>query len=169
MKIRTVLIFPEFDNMSIIDGIRDKYDPLARLIRPHITLVFPFESGMDTETLKSRLQSALIGTEPFDIELRRISKHIDRWGNYLFLSVVKGKQQLAGMSRSLYLSLFGAENTQKYIPHITVGKLETEGLLDSAYSIAAHISDTFTAVADAVSVEIIGAHGESYIEMEYRL
>ena len=46
MSLRTIMIFPEFENMDIIDRIRDKYDPLARLVRPHITLVFPFENEM---------------------------------------------------------------------------------------------------------------------------
>ena len=38
MSLRTIMIFPEFENMDIIDRIRDKYDPLARLVRPHITI-----------------------------------------------------------------------------------------------------------------------------------
>lgn len=37
------MIFPDFENVEIIDNIRDKYDPLAKLIRPHITIVFPFD------------------------------------------------------------------------------------------------------------------------------
>ena len=52
MSLRTIMIFPEFENMDIIDRIRDKYDPLARLVRPHITLVFPFENEMSNETIE---------------------------------------------------------------------------------------------------------------------
>lgn len=44
VSIRTIMIFPEFEEMEIIDEIREKYDPLARLVRPHITIVFPFIS-----------------------------------------------------------------------------------------------------------------------------
>lgn len=39
--LRTIMIFPQFDNEEIIQGIRKKYDPLYHLIKPHITLVFP--------------------------------------------------------------------------------------------------------------------------------
>ena len=42
MSERTIMIFPKFSNMEIIDRIRRNYDPLADLVRPHITLVFPF-------------------------------------------------------------------------------------------------------------------------------
>ncbi len=46
MSLRTVMIFPEFENMYVIDPVRNRYDPLAKLVRPHITIVFPFESDM---------------------------------------------------------------------------------------------------------------------------
>lgn len=55
MSIRTIMIFPEFENMDIIDRIRDKYDSLARLVRPHITLVFPFENEMSNEAIEEIL------------------------------------------------------------------------------------------------------------------
>jgi hypothetical protein len=40
------MIFPQFKNIEIINEIRNRYDPLAKLVRPHITLVFPFENEM---------------------------------------------------------------------------------------------------------------------------
>ena len=43
---RTIMIFPKFSNQEIIDEIRKKYDPLYNLVKPHITLVFPFKSDM---------------------------------------------------------------------------------------------------------------------------
>lgn len=44
--LRTIMIFPQFKNIEIINEIRNRYDPLAKLVRPHITLVFPFENEM---------------------------------------------------------------------------------------------------------------------------
>ena len=44
------MIFPEFDNMDVIDNIREKYDPLAKLVRPHIT-IGKFENEEQLETL----------------------------------------------------------------------------------------------------------------------
>ncbi|WP_313343152.1 hypothetical protein [Sedimentibacter sp.] len=46
MSIRTIMIFPEFENIDVINDIRKKYDPLADLVLPHITLVFPFDSEL---------------------------------------------------------------------------------------------------------------------------
>ena len=39
---RDILIFPKFENIYLIQNIRNKFDPLANLIAPHITLAFPF-------------------------------------------------------------------------------------------------------------------------------
>lgn len=36
MNLRTIMIFPDFENIEEIDKIRNKYDPLAKLVRPHI-------------------------------------------------------------------------------------------------------------------------------------
>jgi len=57
-KKRCIMIFPQFNNINIIDGIREKYDPLSNNVRPHITLVFPFESNIS----KVDLQDSLIAS-----------------------------------------------------------------------------------------------------------
>lgn len=49
---RDILIFPKFKNMGIIDDIRNRYDRLAYLVAPHLTLAFPFQDSMsDTKTV----------------------------------------------------------------------------------------------------------------------
>ena len=88
------MIFPEFDNMDVIDNIRQKYDPLAKLVRPHITIVFPFKLQLENEELSKTLDVRLKKIEPFTIELQGVSKREDRFGNYLFLDVVKGEDTI---------------------------------------------------------------------------
>lgn len=51
------MIFPQFNNIEIINEIRHRYDPLANLLRPHITLVFPFESDMTNDEVEEKLTS----------------------------------------------------------------------------------------------------------------
>ena len=82
------MIFPQFENIEIINDIRDRFDPLADLVRPHITLVFPFESGMTNDEVTERLTSSLKDISPFELVLRGFSKTDD---NYLFLDTEKGK------------------------------------------------------------------------------
>jgi len=90
MGARTIMIFPEFDNIDVINDIRKKYDPLADLVLPHITLVFPFDSELTNEELKVHLIGSLGDIKPFKIELEGFSKQKNKYGNYLFLNVVQG-------------------------------------------------------------------------------
>ncbi len=45
IKKRCIMIFPKFENMKIINEIREIYDPVVNNVGPHITLIFPFENG----------------------------------------------------------------------------------------------------------------------------
>jgi len=82
--LRTIMIFPQFENIEIIDAIREKYDPLAKLVRPHITLVFPFDSEITNEELEKVLESCLDDIKSFPIALCGFSKEEDQFGRYLF-------------------------------------------------------------------------------------
>ena len=94
MKLRTIMIFPEFDNMEVIDKIREQYDPSANLVRPHITIVFPFDSDSSNEELKAVLENRLQSVKSFKLEMAGVRKHEDRFGNYLFLEVTQGEKEL---------------------------------------------------------------------------
>ena len=61
------MIFPKFDNIDIIDEIREKYDPLAKLVRPHITIVFPFEMEITNDELSIILENRLRDIKSFEI------------------------------------------------------------------------------------------------------
>ena len=165
MKERTIMIFPQFNNIDIIDEIRRKYDPLSNLVRPHITLVFPFKSEITTEALSDQIKKAVKDISPFEIELEGFSTQQDKFGNYLFLNVKRGVEHL----KKLNLNLYDRKPPFLYYPHMTVGKFENKEQLENAYNDVKDCTETFTTVVDTVSVEEIGEHGESIIEIEIGL
>ena len=165
MKERTIMIFPQFDNIEIIDEIRCKYDPLSNLVRPHITLVFPFKSDITAEALADQIKKAINGISPFEIELGGFSTQQDKFGNYLFLNVKRGEEYL----KKLNLNLYKGKPPFSYYPHMTVGKFENIEQLENAYNNVKACTEIFTTVVDTVSVEEIGKHGESTIEIEIGL
>jgi 2'-5' RNA ligase len=95
------MIFPYFKNMQLIDNIRKKYDPLAEHVRPHITLVFPFESNIERNKLKEHIETAVSGIKPFQIILGRITPSRS-FENYLFLNIVEGNDQIVELHNKLY-------------------------------------------------------------------
>ena len=171
MITRTIMIFPEFENIEVIDKIRSKYDPLADLVRPHITLVFPFESDMTDDEIRAILEKRLEDTGKFDLTLHGFSKQIDeKFGNTLFLDVIQGYDEIVKLHDILYANEFKQFNLgYPYIPHVTVGKTRTVEELGDAYEDASSCTEVFSTVVTKISVEMIGEHEESIIIIEKEL
>lgn len=170
MSTRTIMIFPEFENINIIQDIRKKYDPLADLILPHITLVFPFDSELTNEQLNLYLKECLKDIHPFKIGLEGFSKKEDIFGNYLFLNLVQGIEVIKDIHDMLYkdkLKQFDAG--YDYVPHMTVGKVSSTKLLEKAFEDVSNCNDKFSTVVKKISVEMIGKHEESIIIIEHTL
>ncbi|MGN0598947.1 MAG: 2'-5' RNA ligase family protein [Oscillospiraceae bacterium] len=170
MSTRTIMIFPNIDNMEVIDNIRERFDPLAKIVRPHITIVFPFDIEISNDELSHILDTRLDGIEPFEIELQGFSKCEDRFGNYLFLNVIKGAGYISDIHDVLYRNEFMfCDLGLQYIPHMTVGKLSNVEELNRAYEDIKDIKCRFMSVIDKISVEMIGENEESIIIAEKHL
>ncbi|TWH80390.1 2'-5' RNA ligase family protein [Sedimentibacter saalensis] len=170
MRFRTIMIFPEFENIDVINDIRKKYDPLADLVLPHITLVFPFDSELTNEELNLHLKECLSDIQPFKMELEGFSKQINNYGNYLLLNVVQGIDEIKNIHDRLYkgrLKQFDAG--YDYVPHMTVGNLSSIDLLNKAFDDVNKCNDIFSTVVKKISVEMIGDNEESIIIIEHEL
>ena len=132
------------------------------MVRPHITLVFPFKDEIETEKLAEWIEVSAKDISPFELELSGFSTEQSKFGNYLFLNVVKGREKL----NELNMLLYNNKPPFPYNPHMTVGKLPTVEQLEAAYSEISECDERFVTVVDTISVEIIGEHGESIIEIE---
>lgn len=164
---RAIVICPTFENMQIINNIRKKYDPLEKLISPHITLVFPFESELSKDELALRLQVELAEQHSFSIELSGISKHVDSFGNYLFLNLTQGYNETTNLYKRLYKSIFNEDkNLHMYVPHITIGKFDSLDMLEDAYGKVVGVTDTFRTVVDTISVNVIEKKEDSILKIE---
>ncbi len=170
MSLRTIMIFPEFENMEIIDSIRKRYDPLADLVRPHITIVFPFESRMSNKELSEILENRLKSVKSFEIKLQGISRQKDTFGNYLFLDVLQGQEEICGIHNMLYDNEFKEfVSGRHYVPHMTIGKLPAVEMLNEAYDEVKSIKESFITIVNKISVEMIGDNEESIIIIEKNL
>lgn len=170
MTTRTIMIFPEFHNMEVINFYRKKYDPLSGLVKPHITLVFPFQSDISNDALDRHLSNELMYIKPFEISLHGVSKHSDEFGNYLFLNVAKGEEPIRLIHERLYSHVLKEYNKgYPYSPHLTIGNASSSEELERAYSDASRCRETFNARINTISVEMIGKSGKSIIISEHQL
>jgi 2'-5' RNA ligase len=165
---RAVVIFPPFDSdqMGLIEQVRWAYDPLAALVPPHITLVFPFTSELSAAAMETHVAQVVGGCGPFAVRLQGVTGHM---GEYLFLNVEHGNDQLIALHDRLYTGPLAAHLAPAftYIPHLTVGRLASSDALRAALgeiAAARRLTNPFVAEAREVSVYSILPGGGGGIE-----
>ena len=158
---RDILIFPKFKNINKIQELRNKYDPLANLVAPHITIAFPFSDNISNEELIRKLTNILEDFKPFTIIFKGISLSKD---NYIFLNCIQGNQEIIQLHDKIYEQILPShfKKSIKYVPHITLGTANTIQELDS-------FDYEFKTVVDEISIELIGEHEESIIIKNIKL
>ena len=122
------------------------------------------------EQLVRNLENMGYTVEAEDVTLEGFSKQENMYGNYLFLNVVQGMDEIKNIHDDLYkdkLKQFDAGND--YVPHMTVGKVSSKELLEEAFNDVNKCKDKFSAVINMVSVEMIGEHEESIIIIKHEL
>ena len=161
---RDILIFPQFTNIEKIENIRKQYDELYKILPPHITLAFPFESSMSNDELKDRLMQVLKSVEPFEIVMSGVSLHKDEniKTNYIFLNVVSGVKEIKILHNEIYEKVLNQKKSFEYIPHITLGTTENE-------QIEFELNNKFKTIVTKVFVEEIGENEESNVLFEVDL
>ena len=158
---RDILIFPKFKNINKIQELRIKYDPLANLVAPHITIAFPFSDNISNEELIRKLTNLLENFKPFTIVFKGLSLSKD---NYIFLNCIQGKREIIQLHDKIYKNILPShfKDSIKYVPHITLGKsnnIKEFTLFDVE----------FKTIVDQISIELIGKNEESIILKNIRL
>jgi 2'-5' RNA ligase len=168
MPKKSIIIFPQFTNTAQIATIRNKYDPLAKLIAPHITLVFPFDSDYSSEEIKEHVQLSMKGINPFRLVMQEVTGTQD---GYLFLNVKQGNDEIIKIHDLLYKGILSHCLTRRltYQPHVTVGRIQDPVLFNEAIEGLAVFNDYFETEIREISVEVIGEKDESIIDSVVQL
>ncbi|MBZ9689317.1 2'-5' RNA ligase family protein [Clostridium estertheticum] len=170
---RCIMIFLRFDNGQIIDSVRERYDPLENHVKPHITLVFPFDSGIETSELKDHISTVLYKSSPFEVILNGITP-TNAFGKYLFLNIQKGGNEIIEMHKRLYTGILQDYYPEwlkgkVFLPHMTVGNFDNEEDFIVAINETRNIIDSFKTTVNEISVEIIDENEDSIIELNIPL
>ena len=168
------MIFPQFENIKIINDIRAKYDPLANHVKPHITLVFTFESYITSTELKKHIEGVIMEIKPFLLTMDKIIKIDNSLGMYLFLTLNEGIKEIKHLSSNLYTGILESYkpqwlNNETFFPHMTIGSFSSIDNLNKAYIDVSNIEETLTTIVNKVSVEIIDEIEDSIIDFEIEL
>jgi 2'-5' RNA ligase len=165
---RVVVIFPPARDLEPIAPLRRRFDPLAALVPPHITLVFPFESELSTPQVRAHVEQAIGGIGSFPLRLGGITGSEAR---YLLLNVKRGNDAIIELHDRLYTGPLGDHLSLKhtYVPHLTVGRLPTAQAFEAALAAATAMDVGIETVASAVSVYRVEADSTRPLELEVPL
>ena len=160
---RAIHLFPAFAGMDKLQALREKFDPLAALIPPHLTLVFPFESPMSREELREHVRVALQGMKPFLLRMQGVT---GADGGYLFLNVKRGNDEIVELHDRLYAGALRPflRRDVTYVPHLTLGRLPDAEAFLQALEETERLEDVFETTVTEVVIEAIGRNEESVLE-----
>lgn len=139
--------YPDVDATGI-NRLREKYDPQAGWIGPHVTLMFPVTELIGEGNLVNHLASVLSGWRPFPIRLRGLQKSRD---DYLFLTVREGGQNIAALHDDIYTGILAGYRNEnmEFIPHLTLGAFsEDAGAYAQALEEARRLGLDYRCVVD---------------------
>lgn len=166
---RAIVLYPNFTNISIINGIRDLYDPLSSYIAPHITIVFPFDSDITINELKLHLDDVMKGLKKFPVVLKDFTG--DFRDGYLYLNVKIGNDNIIELHDRLYTGILSPFLIRKmtYCPHLTAGVLNEQIDFDNAIDKLSNNHEKFVATVDRLYVINIDNTETCRIELTYTL
>ena len=139
--------------MTVIGPYRQRFDPLVRLIPPHLEVLAPFEFPGEVEALLQHLADICEAHAPIKVTL--ISW--DVLGNlpYLLrLPVMAGRLELMALYTHLLTGPLShlADQGGGYEPHLVFGYLVSEKKLDEARAALKQFEPKFTFRADRLEL-----------------
>lgn len=156
-----LFLLPEADMLSQLQRLRLQYDPLARLIPPHITVVFPFAAALAHATLRSLVEQQRRSLPiPFALDEPRVK------GDCLFFPLGVGREAVMALTKRVYAELpISFSLDASHIPHVTFGRLNPGQNAEAMLSEAAQALP-LTGVGRRLILESIGEDGRSLPELE---
>lgn len=111
--------YPRIDTKQI-NKFRQKYDPHAGLIGPHITFMFLVPESIGEALLINHIDDVLSKWQPFPIHLKGLQKAWDHW---LFLILAEGNEDVIRLHRDLYTGILANYHRTdiEFIPHLGLG------------------------------------------------
>ena len=170
MEERVVVAFPRIQSVhewAEILSVRDRFDPLARRIPAHITLVFPFESTMSNFELETHLRELAAHSRRFSVIFRGITAHEDE---YLFLNVRRGNDEVMQLHDVLYSGALAMHHVRRhtFVPHVTVGRVRPEEVPE-ALDATAGVNTPIEANIEAIAVYAVQGDGARPVLFELEL
>jgi 2'-5' RNA ligase len=159
---RALVVFPQANQFDVVERMRRRYDPQARLIAAHVTIVFPFDDPIPDADLRAHIVEATSGLAPFTVRFGGVTTADD----YIFLTPTTGVDRLMALHNRLYTGplVRHRSRTLPYQPHVTLGRVPEPGAQAEAVDIMRNSIADFDAEVSAVCVFRLTAADQGAID-----
>lgn len=127
------IVAPVPENLATaLTPYRQKYDPLAEFIPPHITILRPFDFSRSTRELHDHLQN--VGEHQAPIKVSLAGWDVYRQRRYLLcLPVIAGQSEFTSLRENILTGPLSplVKQDSSYRPHIVFGRLASQSDVDS--------------------------------------
>lgn len=130
---------------AVIDSFREKYDSRFLLTKPHLTFIFPVDATVSQTVIVEHIDKILNSKTSLQITFSGISRS---WDNLVFLLTKEGTDKIMYLHDELYsgvLKPFLRPNIE-YIPHVTLGSIQSEETLKEAKNLNIHFSSRISSL-----------------------
>lgn len=113
-------------HLDDINDLRQKYDPMVTVIKPHLTIVFPIpENDITEKILINQIQEKINIVSSFSIQFSGLERS---WDNNLFLTTKTGTDDIRKLHDSLYTGILEPflRRDIPFSPHITLGSFQED-------------------------------------------
>ena len=148
--------FPHFDGIERVEAFRTRHDPMARKIRAHLTLVFPFGTNLTRLQLETHVRRVASKWPPIPVTFRAVRMHANE---FVFLMASRGATSVTALHEALYTRSLRPHLRPEfaYEPHVTLARQAQLSSLERAFAQAQEeFGAEFTDVmreADLLAVE----------------
>lgn len=109
--------------------------------------------------MREHISSIVSKIKSFEVVLQGITP-VKSFGNYLFLGIQKGSEEIIKLHEKLYTGILEAHYPEwlkhgKFLPHMTVGCLNDDESFRIAANYVKNLENYFKTIVNEVSVEII--------------
>ena len=150
IRTRAVVIFPAIADLTSLVALRDRLDPVAKLIRAHITVVFPFADAIRAAELRSHIVEVTRGWAPFTVRLTGVSAIENE---YVVVNVEDGRDRVVELHGRLYTGRLRRHLSaaRPYMPHLTIGRLTDEAALAHGVELTEQLNIRVTTTLSEIS------------------
>jgi 2'-5' RNA ligase len=129
--LRAVVAVPRGEVMADVEAIRLRHDPLAARLPAHVTLVFPFDSDIGDDALRSHVERSVASASPFALRLGRIIPLDDL---HLGVTITTGSGSIVELHEQLYTGPLADHRSavHRFVPHVTIGRFGQRSAMETA-------------------------------------